>query len=193
MTDNGYVNFFEILELDETAKPGEVRKNYKRMMKDLVMEIARVQITERRRAEFLLEMAKLNAAFYLLRDNEARETYWRERTEVMDLEERWCKAVAEKDPGADQLRREFDGKCRNYLSKYVEETMLAAGRDPECVEASHWDAAHERHASRLLRHYRHRAHRRILERLPFVEVTQPNIDWTARAAFAQGVLAGGTR
>ena len=61
MDDSGYVNYFEILGLDESAKPGEVRKNYKHMMKELVMEIARSEITPERRASYLLDMAKLNA------------------------------------------------------------------------------------------------------------------------------------
>ncbi len=63
MSEEGYVDYFAILELDSSAKPGEVRKNYKRMMKDLVMEIARVRITEERRSHYLLQMAQLNAAF----------------------------------------------------------------------------------------------------------------------------------
>ena len=43
--DGGYVNYFEILELDHTAKPGEVRKSFRTKMKNLVGEIAAVEIT----------------------------------------------------------------------------------------------------------------------------------------------------
>lgn len=50
MSDKGYVDYFEILELDEQAKPGEVRKNCKRKMKDLIIEISRVEISEERRS-----------------------------------------------------------------------------------------------------------------------------------------------
>ncbi|NIA13394.1 MAG: hypothetical protein GWP08_04880 [Nitrospiraceae bacterium] len=189
MSDEGYVNYFEILELDESAKPGEVRKNYKRMMKNLVMEIARVEITEERRAHYLLEMAKLNAAFYILRNTATRETYWSKRQEVVALEAQWREAVKQGSPEGDAKRRAFDGQCRDFLSEYVEEAMLAAGRDPDCVEASHWDPAHERHASRILRHYRHDLYRRILERLPYVEVTPPQIDWAEREQTAAAILA----
>ena len=189
MPDQGYVNFFEILGLDETAKPGTVRKQYKRLMKELVMEIGRVEITEERRARYLLDMAKLNAAFFVLRGNETRDAYWNEREEVMALEQQWREA-AQRDPGsADTLRRAFDVKCRDFLSKYLEEVMLTAGRDKDCVEASHWNAAHERHASRLLRQFRHSAYRQILERLPFSEVTPPDIDWDERAQTAAAILA----
>ena len=190
MPDEGYVNFFEILGLDETAKPGAVRKQYKRLMKELVMEIGRVEITEERRARYLLEMAKLNAAFFVLRDNKTRDAYWNERQEVMALERQWCDA-AERDPdSADALRREFDVKCRDFLSKYLEEVMLTAGRDKDCVEASHWDPAHERHASRLLRQFRHSAYRQILERLPFSEVTTPAIDWEERQRTVSAIMEG---
>ena len=189
MSDDGYVNFFEILELDESAKPGEVRKNYKRMMKNLVMEIARVEITTERRAHYLLEMAKLNAAFYILRNAATRETYWGKRAEVMALEGRWREAVERGTDEADALRRAFDGQCRDFLAAYVEEAMLAAGRDGDCVEASHWDAAHERHASRILRHYRHDLYGRVLERLPYVEVTPPQVDWAEREQTAAAILA----
>ena len=189
MPDEGYVNFFEILALDETAKPGQARKQYKRLMKALVMEIGRVEITEERRARYLLDMAKLNAAFFVLRGNETRDAYWNEREEVMALEQQWREA-AERDPdSADALRRAFDVKCRDFLSKYLEEVMLTAGRDKDCVEASHWNAAHERHASRLLRQFRHSAYRQILERLPFSEVTPPDIDWDERAQTTAAILA----
>ena len=219
MPDKGYVNYLEILELDESARPGDVRKNYKRLMKDLVMEIARVEITQERRDRYLLGMAKLNAAFYILRDNESRDVYWQLRKEVMALENEWRNAVdavasntdavasttdaVVSDTNAvasttdavasttDAMRRTYDAKLRHFLSRYVEETMLEAGRDKECVEASNWDAAHERHASRLLRHYRQSLYQQILERLPYFEVTPPRVDWDERTSTIAAILSQG--
>lgn len=189
MSDNGYVNYFEILGLTNEAKPGDVRKSYKRKMKQMVMEIARVEITEEKRAHFLLEMAKLNGAFYLLRDLNKRQEYWDERSALMELEEKWRQSADNDDGDADQLRREYDGRLRGFLSKYIEELMLEAGRDKDCVEASNWDMAHERHASRYLRHYRHGLHHEILERLPYSEVTSPNVDWEERKLTIQAMLS----
>lgn len=195
MTDaeKGYVDYFEVLGLDSTAKPGEVRKAYRKVMKDLVFEIHSAEITEERRAHYLLEMAKLNAAIYILRDNELRETYWRERQEVIELEHEWRTAVDAGSPEIDALRRRFDATVRHFLSHYVEEAMLDAGRDRECVEASGWDAAHERHASRILRHYRHGLYRDILERLPYHEVTPPRIDWDERRSIVAALVTGDKR
>lgn len=197
MSDEGYVNYFQILGLDDSAKPGEVRNSYKRLMKNLVMEIGRTQITEERRVHFLLEMAKLNAAFYILRDTASRDAYWQSRQEAIALEHQWREA-AEQAQGAsnaetDVLRRSFDSRVRHFLSRYVEEAMLEAGRDKECVENSHWDAAHERHASRILRHYRHGLYQQILERLPYYEVTKPKIDWEERSRAVARMLADGSR
>lgn len=186
----GYVNYFEVLELDESAKPGDVRKSYKRKMKDLHFEIGGVEITEEKRARYLLEMAKLNAALCVLRDSEVRDEYWSARNDLMALEDRWTAAVASKAPDSEDLRKEYDTKIRDYLAKYVEELMLAAGRDKECVEASQWDSNHERHASRILRHYRHVLYHQILERLPFTEVTPPLADWQERGKFVTSILAG---
>ena len=190
MIDDGYVDYFKILELDETAKPGEVKNSYKRLMKNLVMEIARVQITEERRSKFLLEMAKLNAALYILRSSELRDAYWTARTEAIELERQWREAPPN-HPDNNTLRRAFDGRLRHFLSRFVEEAMLEAGRDKECVEASNWDLAHERHASRILRHYRHTLYQKILERLPYYEVTAPVIDWTERSRTVAAILAEG--
>lgn len=189
MSDKGYVNYFEVLGLKETANPGEVRKTYRRLMKRLVGEIAQAQITEERRAHFLLEMANQNAALYILRDQAKRDRYWNARGELIALEEKW-RVAAESDPAeAETLRKEFDGKVRDFLSHYVEEATLEAGRDKECVEASHWDPAHERHAFSLLRHYRHRLYQDILERLPYHEVTRPEIDWEDRARIIEGLVS----
>lgn len=187
----GYLNYFEILELDDQANPGEVRKTYKRLMKHLVREIARVEITEERRSHYLREMAKLNAAVYILRDKGKREQYWNRRSELIALEEAWRAADQSDRDKCDALRREFDGKVKSFLSKYVEETMLEAGQDKEVVEASHWNPAHARYATRLLRHYRHRLYHAILERLPYHEVTSPSIDWEERAATVKQMMAAG--
>lgn len=189
--ESGYVDYFAVLGLDQTAKPGEVRKAYRTKMKDLVAEIAAVEITEERRAKYLLEMAKLNAALLLLRESEQRDIYWRERQELMDLEQQW-RVAADAGEDTNELRKSFDARVRAFLSRYVEEAMLAAGRDKECVEASHWDAAHERHASRILRYYRNSLYQQILERLPFAEVTKPDIDWAERQRFVKTALAQGT-
>lgn len=186
--DQGYVNYFAILGLDESAKPGEVRKAYKRNMKNLVNEIANTELTEERRSHYLLEMAKLNAALYILRDTKLRDAYWRERQELIELEERWREAEESGDKEADNLRRQYDGRLRNFLARYMEELMLEAGRDKECVEASNWDAAHERHASRLLRFYRQSLHQQILERLPYFDLSPVQIDWEERKQTAAALL-----
>jgi hypothetical protein len=189
--DGGYVNYFEILELEPDAKPGEVRKSYRTKMKNLVAEIAAVEITEERRAKYLLEMAKLNAGLILLRETDLRDAYWQDRQELIALEHEWSQA-AESGADANELRKSYDSRVRSFLSRYVEDAMLAAGRDKECVETSHWDAAHERHASRILRYYRNGLYQQILERLPFADVTRPSIDWAERQKFVGSVLAHGT-
>lgn len=187
-TDDGYINFFEILGLEEEAKPGEVRKVYRRRMKELVGEIARVEITQQRRARFLLEMAQLNAALLVLRENDTREAYWSERQALIVLEQQWRDAVDSNDPESDRLRRQYDGRLQSFLSKYCEEWMLAAGQDKECVEHSHWDNAHTRHASRILRFYRNDLYQKILQRLPYAEVTPPSIDWSERRKVVTAAL-----
>ena len=189
MADDGYVNYFEILGLDESAKIGEIKKTYKKKMKDLVMEIAAVEITEDRRARYLLEMAKLNAANYILGNNQLRESYWAARQEVIALEEEWRETDAAQGD-TDRLRRAFESKVKDFLGAYVDGAMMDAGRDPECVEASHWDVAHERHASRILRYYRQRLYNTILERLPYYDVTKPTINWDERARTVAAMLRG---
>lgn len=187
-TDDGYINFFEILGLNEDAKPGEVRKVYRRRMKELVGEIARVEITQQRRAHYLLEMAQLNAALLVLRENDTREAYWSERQALIELEQKWRDTVAANEPEADTFRRQYDGRLQAFLSKYCEEWMLSAGQDKECVENSNWDAAHTRHASRILRFYRNDLYQKILERLPYAEVTPPSVDWDERRKFVAAAL-----
>jgi len=191
MANEGYIDYFEILNLDESARTGEVRKNYRHMMKDLVMEIARVEITDERRSKYLLQMAQLNAAFYVLRDNEVRDAYWSLRSSLIELEGQWRAAAesAADHAQTDALRRSYDSKLRHFLARFVEEAMLEAGRDKECVEASNWDVAHERHASRILRHYRQSLYQQILERLPYSEITPPVIDWNEREKAVADILS----
>jgi len=190
MDDAGYINFYAILGLEPSANPGEVRKTYRRKMKELVGEIAQARITEDRRAEYVLEMAKMNGAVDVLRDKALREEYWGEREALIALEQQWREA-AERDADpetTDPLRREFDGRVKAFLSKYVEETMLEAGQDKEVMEASHWNILHSRYALKHLRHYRHRLYHDILERLPYHQVTQPAIDWDERKRRAAALL-----
>lgn len=191
MTDDGYINYFEVLELGEDCKPGEVRNSYKKLMKKLLTEIGRTQITDSRRDAFLLDLAKHNAAYYILRDNELREQYVRDRSRVIELEQAWHKAVEENLDTVDTQRRSFDAALRHFLSRYMEELMLQAGRDKECVEASHWSRAHERHASRVLRHFRQRLYNEIHERLPYYDITEPAIDWDERKSLIKNTLAQG--
>ena len=185
----GYVDYFEVLGVDEEVTPGHVRKVYRQKMKALVGEIGQVEITEDRRAHYLLEMAKLNAALLVLRETPLREVYVQARKELIELEAHWRKADEADAPDTDSYRRQFDGRVREFLSKYVEEMMLTAGHDKECVEHSHWDEAHERHAFRILRHYRQGLYQQILERLPFAEVTRPEIDWDERRRTVSTILA----
>ncbi len=180
MSDQGYVDYFEVLGVPPDCKPGEVKRTYKKMMKDLVNEIARTKLTEELRDRYLLQMAQLNASFYILRDNEKREQYVQDRDAVIELERAWRAAADSGAEGAEKLRRQFDGAVRHFLSVYTEEAVLEAGRDKDCVEASNWDLAHERHASSVLRHHRQRRYHEIHERLPFVEVTKPEVDWDER-------------
>lgn len=190
MNDRGYVNYFEILELEHDCKPGEVRKNYKKKMKDLLVEISRSDLNQERRNHFLLDIARYNAAFYILRDNERREKYWQDRTAVIELEESWRIASESNSSDVERIRRSYEAALRHFLSTYLEEYMLVAGRDVECVEASNWDVAHERHAGPILRHYRQRMHQEILERLPFYAVTKPKVDWEERTRTVAHILAG---
>lgn len=188
-TDAGYINYFEILDLPLDAKPGDARRQYKKLMKDLVVEIAEVEITPERRSRYLLEMAKLNAALLVIRETVVKDAYWQERTELIELEEQWRQADAAKSAEMDPLRRQFDAKIRHFLARYIEEMMLDAGRDKEVIEACNWDAAHEQHAFRILRRYRQGLYQQILERLPFFEVTKPIVDWNERAKSAANLLA----
>lgn len=193
MSEQGYINYFEILGLPEDSKQGEIRNQYKRLMRELVMDIQRTEITADRRERFLLDLAKLNAAFYILRNTALREQYVNDRTKIMELEVQWREAVANGSGEADVLRRSFDAALRDFLTRYMEELMLVAGRDEECVEASHWDTDHERHAGKILRHYRQEFYHQIHERLPYYDVTQPSIDWEERERTAREIVSAGAR
>jgi DnaJ-class molecular chaperone len=191
MSAEGYIDYFQTLEISPNANPGEVRKNYKRLMKDLVMEIQNTrQLTQEKRNSYLLRVAQLNAAFFILRDEARRAAYVEDREKAIRLESEWAVAVEAKAENAESLRRQFDSALRHFLSAYMEELVLEAGRDPECVEASHWDPAHERHASSVLRHHRQRLYHQIHERLPYYDITRPEIDWEERARTASAMLAG---
>jgi hypothetical protein len=193
MSEQGYIDYFEVLDLSHECKPGEVRKQYKNLMKDLVIEIARAAkegMTDEKRDRYLLAMAKLNTAFYILRDNERRQRYVEDRERVISLEDQWREAVEAGQENQEGLRRAYDAAVRHFLATYMEEYMLEAGRDAECVEASRWDAAHERHASGILRHYRQRQYHEIHERLPYYLITKPDIAWPERAQAVASVLTG---
>lgn len=191
MSASHYVDYYAVLGLEPGANPGEIRKTYRKKMKDLVAEIASAQITNDRRESFLLDMAKMNAALYVLRDKEKCEAHMALRGDLISLEEEW-RGIPGSDPAAnDRMRKAFDGKVKQFLSVYVEEAMLEAGRDKECVEASNWNAAHERYATRILRLYRHNLYHDILERLPYYEVTTPSFDWDERARTVAGILSQG--
>lgn len=187
--DAGYVNYFSILGVSEDAKPGDVRKEYRSKMKALVTEIHQKVITPQLLAHYTLEMAKLNAALVILREMDDRQAYWNARKNVMELEVRWIEAVQSGSGDTDRFRREFEAACKDFLSRYVEELMLAAGRDKECVEASGWNPGQERHATRILRHYRHLLNLDILKRLPYTEVTSPHVDWQERERTVAALVA----
>lgn len=190
MAEAGYIDYFAVLDLPPDCKPGEVRKNYRKQMKTLLVEISRTKLTPKRRDAFLLDLATQNAAYYILRDTDRRERYVEDRNRVMALEEEWQQVAGQGSAEEDRIRRAYDGALRHFLSTYMEELMLEAGRDAECVEASHWDLAHERHAGRVLRQYRQRLYHEIHERLPYAEVTTPEIDWNGRRGLVSDVLAG---
>ena len=181
MSDAGYINYFEILGVAAEAHPGEVRNAFRKKMKTL-RDSVQGAISEDKRAQFILDMAKLNAAVFILRDQAKRAAYADERQALIQLEARWTDHAAKtSDPESnDALRREFDARTRSFLSKYVEETMLEAGQDKDVAEQSGWNIFYARYALKLLRHYRHLLYHDILERLPFHAVTTPAIDWTER-------------
>ena len=189
-SEAGYINYFETLGLPNGANPGEVRNTYKKLMKQLVQQIAKVEVTPERRNRFIMQMATMNAAVFVLKDKERRDAYWAERQTLIDLEAEWCALDESETDRHNDLRGQFDNEVRSFLSKYVQEMAQNAGMDNEVVEASHWDVAHARHATQLLRQYRHHLYNDILERLPYHEVTKPNIDWSERQLTVAKLLEG---
>lgn len=189
-SDTGYINYFDALGIAEDAHPGEVHKVYKRIMKKLLQEISQGDLTPDRRNQFLLDMARTNAALFVLKDKERRETYTTARQEVMTLEATWCATDRDDYELNNKYRAEFDTKVRSFLSKYVEEMTLTAGQDKEVVEASRWEAGHARAATEILRYYRHHLYNQILERLPYHEVTEPKIEWDERRGIIKTMLEG---
>ena len=191
--DLGYIDYAAILGVDDDARPGDVRNVYKKRMRELVRDISEATMTEAKRSHFLLEMAKLNAALYLLRDRELRDAYCAARAHLIELERDWRESVEQGGADSEDLRREYDRLLRDFLSRYVEELMLTAGTDPECLESSGWDAAHARHAAPLLRRYRHTLQLQIIARLPYFEVTPPRVDWPEREAWVNRMISEGAR
>lgn len=185
----GYIDYYAILGLDATANPGTVRNTYKKLMKQLLVDVSKSEQTEERRDHFILEIAKLNAAVTVLKDKDKREAYDTERAALIALEKEWCALPDTDKEGLDKYRRQFDARVRAFLGKYVEETVLEAALDREVAETSLWNPAYTRHATKLLREYRHRLLHDILERLPYHEVTRPEIDWSERSAAVDRLLA----
>ncbi len=190
MTDDlGYIDYRRVLDLPEQYKPADVIRSYKKRMKQLMIEISDNEHAQERQEAYLLLIAQLNAAFYILRDRERGETYLRAREEVIQLEEDWRNA--NNNPAdEDKLRRRYDQALRDFLALYMEEYVLEAGRDPECVEHSGWNSAHERHAGRIVRQNRQQCYQIIHERLPYFEISPPEISWEERAGFLDSVLKG---
>ena len=186
--DSGYIDYRKVLELSDTYKPADVIRTYKKKMKNLVIEISQSKVTQEQRDQYLLLMAQLNAAFYIFRDRQRGETYLRDRDEVIQLETEWRQVAGDVEK-SDMMRRRYDQALRGFLAKYMEELVLEAGRDPDCMEQSGWDAAHERYAGRILRQYRQQRYHEIHERLPYYEISPPSIDWRERAAFVDSLLA----
>jgi hypothetical protein len=67
---------------------------------------------------------------------------------------------------------------------------LTAGQDKEVVEVSQWNPDYARFATSLLRYYRHHLYNDILERLPFHEVTKPDVNWDERQSTVAELLGG---
>lgn len=189
-SEAGYINYFETLGIADGANPGEARKVYKRLMKKLLQEIAQAEITPDKRNAFILDVARLNGACYVLKDKERREAYLEERGALIKMEAEWCALDPKDTQGHEKIRGIFDSRVRSFLSKYVEEMTLTAGQDREILEASNWNEAHARYATSLLRYYRQHLYNDILERLPFHEVTEPKIDWDERESTVSELLGG---
>lgn len=183
-----YTDYRLILELPDSYKPADVIRNYKKKIKQLTIQISEDPHVQEKQDHYLLHMAQLNAAFYILRDRNRGETYLREREEVIRLEEEWRASASANREDEDALRRRYDQALRNFLTRYMEELVLEAGRDPECVEHSGWSSIHERLAARSLRRYRQQRYHEIHERLPYFEISPPEVDWGERKGFVNQLL-----
>lgn len=185
MSQQGYIDYFEVLGLPADCKQGEVRNQYKRHMRDLVMEIQRVEITADRRERYLLELAKVNAAFYILRNNALREQYVADRAKVIELEEKWGRQS--------RLEARRQTTCAAPSMWRFATSFRATWKNWCCWPAATRNAskratgtpAHERHAGRVLRHYRQELYQTIHERLPYYDVTQPTTDLDERERTAR--------
>ena len=194
MTDDlGYIDYRTVLALPDPYKPADVIRSYKKRMKQLLIEISENEHAHERQQQYLLQIAQLNAAFYILRDRERGERYLQARDEVIRLEQDWRGTEEGTVPEEeDKLRRRYDQALRDFFAAYMEEYVLEAGRDPECVEHSGWNPSHERHAGRILRQNRQQRYQEIHERLPYFEISPPEIAWEERASFLDTLLKGDT-
>ena len=186
----GYINYFDTLGLADGANPGEVRKSYKKLVKKLIQDVQNTEVTPDKRSAFILDMARFNAACFVLKDKVRREIYWEERQAMINLEAEWLAIGQDDSKAQEEIRGRFDQEIRSFLSKYVEEMTLTAGHDKEVVEVSQWNPDYARFATSLLRYYRHHLYNDILERLPFHEVTKPKIDWDERQSAVAELLGG---
>lgn len=188
--DQGYIDYRTLLELQESYKPADVIRTYRKKMKQLMVQISENKDADEHRDRYLLQIAELNAAYYILRNKELGTQYIEEREALMALEKEWA-ALDSEDPSFDTLRRHYDQSLRAFLARYMEELILEAGRDPECVENSGWSAAHERFAGRVLRQFRQQRYHEIHERLPYYDITRPEVDWEERVRFAATLIRRG--
>lgn len=188
--DLGYIDYRTLLELQESYKPADVIRTYRKKMKQLMVQISENKDADEHRDRYLLQIAELNAAYYILRNKELGTQYIEEREALMALEKEWA-ALDSEDPSFDTLRRHYDQSLRAFLARYMEELILEAGRDPECVENSGWSPAHERFAGRVLRQFRQQRYHEIHERLPYYDITEPEVDWEERVRFAATLIRRG--
>lgn len=188
--DMGYIDYRTLLELRDAYRPADVIRTYRKKMKQLMVQISEDKEADDHRDRYLLQIAELNAAYYILRNKELGVQYIREREELMALEKEW-RAMDGDDPEFDGYRRRYDQALRAFLARYMEELILEAGRDPECVENSGWSPNHERFAGRVLRQFRQQRYHEIHERLPYYDITKPEVDWEERARFAATLIVPG--
>ncbi|NLN92643.1 MAG: hypothetical protein GX130_04935 [Candidatus Hydrogenedens sp.] len=188
--DLGYIDYRTLLELQDPYKPADVIRTYRKKMKQLMVLISEDTEADDHRDRYLLQIAELNAAYYILRNKELGRQYIQEREELLALETEW-RTLDSDEPSFDAMRRRYDQALRAFLARYMEELILEAGRDPECVEHSGWSPAHERFAGRVLRQFRQQRYHEIHERLPYYDITKPEVDWEERARFAATLISRG--